>query len=189
MSESILGHRHNPFATKYVRAGRLSYVFPPNCSPTTIVDRLRASQWRGQIVGPHGSGKSTLLRSLTTNWPNSAPKACRVRVGRKSHLYRSIRSGALLFLDGFERLNLVQQIQFVLQCRVSKCGFLVTSHRPIWTVDVVWRTSTSLDLAKQLVAALAPDQSRQLAISCYFTQSEGNLREMFMRLYDDYQAA
>ncbi len=61
----------NPFSTRFVRPGALAYRFPPGESAATLVERLAASGWRGQIVGPHGSGKSTLVAALGETLPRS----------------------------------------------------------------------------------------------------------------------
>jgi len=54
----------NPFSTRCVRPGALTYLFPPGETLDRVVERLIAKGWRGQILGPHGSGKSTLLATL-----------------------------------------------------------------------------------------------------------------------------
>ncbi|MEX0642300.1 MAG: hypothetical protein WD468_06340 [Pirellulales bacterium] len=54
----------NPFATCWTRPGALPFHFPSGESTATIVERLAANGWQGEIVGPHGSGKSTLLEAL-----------------------------------------------------------------------------------------------------------------------------
>ncbi len=54
----------NPFSTCRTRPGAIPYVFPPGQSAAALIERMRESGWRGQIVGPHGSGKSALLATL-----------------------------------------------------------------------------------------------------------------------------
>ena len=54
----------NPFATRYTRPDAREYLFPPDVNADSLIARLSASAWWGQITGPHGSGKSTLVQTL-----------------------------------------------------------------------------------------------------------------------------
>jgi hypothetical protein len=54
----------NPFATRFTRPGAIEFIFPAGESLATLVARLRACDWRGQITGPHGSGKAPLRAAL-----------------------------------------------------------------------------------------------------------------------------
>jgi hypothetical protein len=54
----------NPFATRYVRPGRIDYRFQAGQDAERLIERLRSQHWWGEIVGPHGSGKSTLVETL-----------------------------------------------------------------------------------------------------------------------------
>src|SRR5688572_22171912 len=55
----------NPFASHRVCPGAVAFVFRPGESAAQLVERLRASDWFGQVIGPHGTGKSTLLAALS----------------------------------------------------------------------------------------------------------------------------
>ena len=57
-------YEENPFCTRRIRPGAIPYYFPQGKSVETLVDKLEANGWDGQIVGPHGSGKSTLLAAM-----------------------------------------------------------------------------------------------------------------------------
>ncbi len=54
----------NPFSTRHVRPGALSFLFARGDSTAALVEQLQRNGWRGQITGPHGAGKSTLLATL-----------------------------------------------------------------------------------------------------------------------------
>ncbi len=54
----------NPFATRHTRPEAREYLFPPDANADSLIARLSASAWWGQITGPHGSGKSTLVQTL-----------------------------------------------------------------------------------------------------------------------------
>ena len=56
--------RPNPFSASRIRPDAAAFLFPPGQNVEDLVERLRRSHWRGQIVGPHGSGKSTLLSAI-----------------------------------------------------------------------------------------------------------------------------
>ena len=87
----------------------------------------------------------------------------------------------------------------------SGCGLLVTAHRPLPWLRTVYRTATdeklALDLANDLLQR-AEDRHRHLfhveptnnwkldreRLARHFDNCDGNLREVFLRLYDDYSA-
>src|SRR5205809_770947 len=59
-----VGMSSNPFATRFIRPGAIPFLFLDGNSAAAIVERLKANNWRGQIMGEHGSGKSTLVATL-----------------------------------------------------------------------------------------------------------------------------
>ncbi len=186
----------NPFSTRFTRPGTLAYVFPSGQNGASLVARLAASGWRGQIVGPHGSGKSTLLAAL------AEPLAC---AGRRSHrvvlrdrqrrLPRRWRSDArqaganLLVIDGYEQLSVASRAWARLVCTIYGWGMLVTAHQDVG-LPTLAMTSTSARLAHLLVDRLtqaSPRRLRQGAVDESFAAAGGNVREMLFDLYDRWE--
>src|SRR5690349_19179309 len=58
------GPESNPFSTRWTWPGAVPFLFPVGVTVESLVAKLPASHWRGQIIGPHGTGKSTLLATL-----------------------------------------------------------------------------------------------------------------------------
>lgn len=57
----------NPFSSRFVRPGNITYRFSGGWDDATIAGRLlqwSAGNFAASIVGPHGTGKSTLLHTL-----------------------------------------------------------------------------------------------------------------------------
>jgi len=101
----------NPFSTRFVRPGAIGYLFHDDQSAADLVQRLRASGWQGQIVGPHGSGKSTLLAALTELLEQAGRRAWRISLhdGQRAlpadAMAEACRAGTnLLIVDGYEQL-------------------------------------------------------------------------------------
>jgi hypothetical protein len=150
----------NPFAASRVRPGALPYFFPQGLSAAALVERLRQSAWRGQIIGPHGSGKSTLLCALV---PHLEAAGLKVRMHtlrqRERRLPREAwrddcwTSDALLVIDGFEQLARLERWRIAWRCRRTGCGLLATAHRDVG-LRTLCRTETSPELTRRLVAEL-----------------------------------
>ena len=187
----------NPFATKFIRAGALPFVFEDGQSIESLHQRLVKHQWRGQIVGPHGSGKTTLLRMLDSCWSNWERESVLMTAQNGQ---RSIPlSGGLawnertqVIVDGYEQLGVWMRLRLHTQCRLRKSGLLVTTHARVRSLPVLYETRTTLELAKQLATLLiAEDESGLLAdLECELNSGlykhNGNLRETFLHLYDVY---
>jgi len=54
----------NPFSTRFVRPGAISYHCTSSQNAAELANRLADLSWRAQIIGPHGTGKTTLLHTL-----------------------------------------------------------------------------------------------------------------------------
>ena len=54
----------NPFAVSRVGLSQLDFIESTAGTVDSVASRLRNSNWRGQIIGPHGSGKTTLTIAL-----------------------------------------------------------------------------------------------------------------------------
>lgn len=186
----------NPFSTKFIRAGCLPFYFADDESVDTIRHRLQRARWRGQVVGPHGSGKTTLLRTLDHNWLQWGRRPITISLRDRQRTlppmdWSSFDSSTQLIVDGFEQLRFLQRLKLLLLCRWRGYGLLVTTHQAFkWTkLPIVATTATSIPLAAKLVSQLmlqaecdSPLESQ--LIETRYHQSEGNLREMLLSLYD-----
>jgi hypothetical protein len=197
----------NPFSTRYVRPGALPFFFADGQSADALVERLRASGWWGEIVGPHGSGKSALLSALAPRLDQAGRSLLIVELhdGQRrlppGVLDRSERPAeTLLIVDGYEQLSWWSRWRLKQTCRLRGWGLLVATHRPAGLPRLA-TTRTDLDLARHIVAYLlgraageggsggraarADAVTDQDVIEC-FASSGGDLREMLFMLYDRY---
>jgi energy-coupling factor transporter ATP-binding protein EcfA2 len=187
----------NPFSTTRIRPGALAFQHPPGETLENLVVRLRQSNWRGQIVGPHGSGKSTLLAALLPALEQAGRKptliSCqggqrRMPAGfyRRGELHDT---AALVVVDGYEQLGRWQRLRLKWYCRRRRAGLLVTTHAPVG-LPTLCVTKPDLPLACRLVAQLlGPQQALITAeeIGQAYQNHAGDLREMFMEFYDYYE--
>jgi hypothetical protein len=192
----------NPFITAATRSGMVPYQFPDGESVTGLVERLRAVGWRGQVVGPHGSGKSTLLAALLPEVSRILGEVVVARLHQDSRqlpdqvehtLGRSTPAIAprLIILDGFEQLSFWRRRQLRRQCQARGIGLLVSTHRRLMGLPIIYRTQTTPDLAWQVICHLLRGSE------CPFTPKDiasrlaahgGNMRELLFELYDWYEA-
>jgi hypothetical protein len=96
-----------------------------------------------------------------------------------------------IVVDGFEQLRWRDRSLLRRDCRHHGAGLLVTTHRSVG-LPHLFSTSTSLELAEELVGRLlptglaAPVAADDVASS--FRRHEGNLREVLFELYDLYES-
>ncbi len=191
----------NPFSTRFVRPGAIEYLFPHGQSAADLVQRLRASGWRGQIVGPHGSGKSTLLAALIEPLEQAGRRAWRIdlhdgqRAPPPGAFAKAHLAGAnLLIVDGYEQLSRVNRLRLRWQLWRRGWGAIVTAHRDIG-YPTLYRTSASLALTERVVARLVPSGDPAIdqhvidhgAIAASFSAARGDVRETLFALYDHFE--
>ncbi|MGD0898011.1 MAG: hypothetical protein ABR915_09265 [Thermoguttaceae bacterium] len=174
--------RLNPFSASRIRPRAATFLFPAGQNVEDLVDRLRRSRWRGQIVGPHGSGKSTLLFAILSalqragqstlsttlhrgqrRLPHGFLAAARRREKRDSPHLCEAPSGPfrqmgtvpffLVAIDGYEQLGLASRLLLGWSCRRLRLGLLVTSHRSAGLPDLC-RTAIDPQLAWRVVERL-----------------------------------
>ena len=190
---TAVGPTSNPFATRYVRAGAIPFRFPPNQSADTLQRRLVASNWHGQIVGPHGSGKTTLLRTLDPYWSVWGRLAVTIILRDRQRQFPAQAAPhpwiatTQLIVDGYEQLTWASRLWLMWQCRRAGCGLLVTTHRD-QRLPTIMRTSPTTKLACELVLELTGERRRmsEAVVVNAFEQQKGNLRETFLQLYDQW---
>jgi hypothetical protein len=180
------------------------YLFPPEESLLGLLRLLREQHWFGQIVGPHGSGKSTLLASLLPEVARQAGKVLvlRLTTHRRSvpaELRRVIRSnraaeGArVIIIDGYEQLPAWRRFWLQLRCLRKGCGLLVSAHRPLQGMPVLYRTRVSPEIAARVVGHLLRDDLSVVIddlkekANALLVSHQNNLREVLWDLYDWYE--
>lgn len=199
MSDSASTPRENPFATRAVRPGAISFVFERGEEAKSLVDQFLAAGRRGQIVGPHGSGKSTLLATLADELQSRgiAVKLVELHDGCRSMPEGAVaRQGEVLIVDGYEQLGVVARSKLAFDVARHQAGLLVTSHRSVrWPValPVLFSTQSSPELAERLAGELLAASAHPKAVSAaeiraLYEAEQGNLREVFFRLYDLYES-
>mgnify|MGYP005840923067 FL=1 len=185
----------NPFSASRVRPGAIGFRFPPGDCLASVIERLRQSGWRGQIVGPHGSGKSTLLAALVGEFAhNGPPVACVELHDRQRRLPEEfdltrLSAGTLVVVDGYEQLSLWSRLRLKAACRRHRLGLLATAHRDVGLPTLI-STTTSVTLAQEVVRELLADRDCSIEIeqiAARFARHQGNLREVLFDLYDLYE--
>ncbi len=186
----------NPFATRAVRPGAIPYHFSAEGSPTALLAALEQADWWGEIIGPHGSGKSTLLQTLIPQLEAAGrhPRLYTLGRGQKSLPatpadLQSWDADTQVVVDGYEQLGRRNRSLVHSTCRRRGSGLLATAHRSLG-LTTLWQTSTSLDLAVELVHELLPsevDCIRDDDVRSCFQKHAGNLRDVFFELYDLYE--
>ena len=186
----------NPVSTKMVRPGRLEYHFSPGVTAESLVDDLAASRWWGEVVGPHGSGKSTLLHSLIPRIECRDRHVQRVTLHRGQRRLRLHRkdvarwnSRTQVVVDGYEQLWTPSRVWLNYTCRRRGVGLLISVHRSAG-LPLLWRTKTSPELVRRVVAELLGERAAMIEpgdIKAAWERHGPNLREVLFDLYDDYE--
>lgn len=186
----------NPFATRFTRPGAISYRFPPGATAASLVDKLAAARWRGQILGPHGSGKTTLLSTLADEL--TARGRCIVsfvqhdgarRLDVSATEANCWNSQTQVIIDGYEQLGWSARWWIERTCQKQQAGLLITTHTDVG-LPLLCETSTSEALATELVSHLLAEQAAIISpedVSRCYRQHAGNLRETLFALYDLYE--
>jgi len=176
----------NPFSTKFWVSGMISFQFSESGETMdTLLQRVRQST-TCQIVGPHGSGKSTLLQNLLKRYEESGES---VRYLFFNDQHRQVpddltfQQNEALFVDGFEQLWLRDRLWLLLRSK----RLILTAHRPVWFVPVLYRTKPQFAIFEQIVRQLTPDSPEDLALRAVYERSGGNFRSAFFELYDQWE--
>jgi hypothetical protein len=185
----------NPFSVCWVSPGRIPYFFDMGLSIEDLVARLRASGWRGEIVGPHGAGKSTLLAALEP-CVQAERTVCRFVVERGQRRLPRIDVTAalrtqcpLLIIDGYDELAAWYRRWLRRQVVSAGAGLLVTSHAPTGLPHLL-KVTPKLELVLKLVHHLVQQHDHNIPedeVAASFSRHGGNVREILFDLYDRYE--
>ena len=207
----------NPFSAAAVSGGRLPYLFTEPTAENDLLRTLDRHQWIGQIVGPHGSGKTTLTHHLWKHAKDQFRALVQVTIRGRNQVQRRVTgegSPRLFVVDGIERLSRVDRWLFLggfsfqgsqHHSRAGqRDGLLVTGHRPLPWLPLVFETSFDEVLLNRLTRELLPMPFRTdipdgdgdvfsgqqwKDFSCTLLQRHGsNGREILMEMYDLYEA-
>jgi len=173
----------NPFSTKFWTAGAIPFQFS---QPGESIDVLLEKMQRHpvcQIVGPHGSGKSTLLLELRKRYEASGENVRHLFFNdQQRHIPEEItfREDITFFVDGFEQLRFRDQCRLLFQSE----RLMMTRHRPIWFVPILYRTKPQFSIFVQIVGQMVPNPPEESVLRQVYERSGGNFRNAFFELYD-----
>ena len=194
----------NPFATRFTSAGQIPYFFSAPDELERLIAKGNGFNWQAQIVGPHGSGKSTLAQQLTRELQSQFDRIEFLIVRRFDDIQRcgdpksstpvssnfqQRRSDkkTIFVIDGIERLSWLQRKLIVADCRRRGVGLLVTTHRRLMNLPVLYETSFDADRFNKILSHLGSDQ-----YATYYPQLASDhgedCREMLFALYDRHAA-
>ena len=184
----------NPFSTRYTCPSAVDYMYPAGTDTGRLVAKLRDSDWWGQIVGPHGSGKSTMLYTLAPALELAGRPVVFYTLHRSERRLpidraqtRAWDSRTQVIVDGYEQLGWLQRSWLRRKCLAQRTGLLVTAHRCMG-LPLLWHTTTSTDLAWQIVTRLLDrpncDCISRADVEEAYRTNQGDVRETLMALYD-----
>lgn len=187
-----ISYHHNPFATRFTQPGTIPFIFREDESLGEIQRHFRKNQFVGQIVGPHGSGKTTLTHDLVTGLEDQFSRIRRLTIRSSSQLKiedshcPSLSSNRqLLIIDGLERFSRLHRWLLLENVRRRRIGLLITTHRQMFGIPVLFKTRPSLDTLNQLIRQLAPGLAiEQGIVKSSLANSGGSIRESLMTLYN-----
>lgn len=187
----------NPFSVQFTRPDALPFVFSAGESTDSLIERLRKVGWNGQVVGPHGAGKSCFLATLIPALERTGVQVCTIelhngqrRLPISLNAVHRERPFGIVAIDGYEQLSWWSRFGLKRFCRKNRIGLLVTSHADAGLPDL-YRPEVHVDLAHRLVIRLLGADAKMISpseVADRFEWHHGNLREVFMDLYDLYEA-
>jgi hypothetical protein len=187
----------NPFASHRTRPGAMPFWFPAGVSAESLADDLAAHQFRGQIVGPHGSGKSTLLATLLTELHRRGLQthAIALHDGQRrlpdGFLNRTdLDARLVIIVDGYEQLAFLERAKLRWRCWRRGTGLLITTHAAAFRFPKLLTLRPCHGLAaslfNRLMSGFQPLVAEHAAVAS-FSRHNGNLREVWFDLYDQYE--
>lgn len=183
----------NPFSSCRISPALTRFLAPTGFQSDAVARNLpRLSQ----ISGPHGSGKSSLAfaigQALLQQGQVASVESKIIRAGHVDWQSESVRHGAaalprLCIIDGIESVNFVNRNLLLWHLRKSDDFILLTTHRKLFWVPIVYKTSSNLEHFKDVVSKLQSDSSIEIPMEKIvhaYHQNQGNYRIALMQLYD-----
>lgn len=186
----------NPFATRSVRPGALSFRFENGSGVEEFLQRLRENRWVGAIVGPHGSGKTTLLQTLipalehegrTVRLFTLQPGESRLPIAGTE--MKNWGPTTQVIVDGYEQLGNWTRTLLTRICARQGCGMLITTHAPT-QVPTLYQIEPDLTRIQSIVRDMQNRANPRITdsdVAVSFARKQGNVREVFFELYDVYE--
>ena len=178
--------RKNPFSTKFWTSGIIPFQFSESSENiSTLMERMRR-QPICQIVGPHGSGKSTLLLELLRQHEQNGEKVCLLFFNDQHRRIPgdvAFQDSPLFFVDGFEQLSPADRLRLLFRAK----HLVLTAHRPVWFVPVLYRTNPQFLIFAQIVQHLVSQPHDESVLRTVYERSGGNFRTAFFELYDQWE--
>lgn len=191
-----LEKRANPFATRFIKPDAAEYLFPPEYSAASLLEKLAANQYWGEIIAPHGSGKSTLLATLTKQLQAMGRNVDRYTLtsekdapGWTKKQIQTWSSNTQVIVDGYEQLSWWNSMRLQRLVKQAQAGLLVTAHQR-GSFPLLVDLTPNLSMAQTIVKHLLQDDQRLITsadVTQAYESNKGNLREMLFRLYDIYE--
>ncbi|MEZ6096230.1 MAG: ATP-binding protein [Pirellulaceae bacterium] len=187
--------RNNPFAAQQLE--RIDFRFLVG-SWHDALEQLQRMNWRGTVIGKCGSGKSTLLRQLAQKlnrevdrWGASHYEYVSIDKSKRQVQWRrmmeAIERNEILLLDGLERFSWSQRWHLIFGKELRTAKIIGTTHRrmglPVWI-----QLNPDADTIEYCLRELVPIANDDLITRCIelFGEHDGNLREAFRSLYDEW---
>lgn len=180
---------------------RAAIVGPHGSGKSTLLEHLvpllgevvlRASSY-GDTLPEHEDAGKVSSNGRAIVWLKLRGRLASQRLVVQSRRLWSQR-GSLLVIDGYEQLSRVARGMVLARTQIAGAGLLVTSHRPTW-LPTLTETEADPILAQQLLDQLLTSHSLESAererlldtarLRTLLDKHDGNLREVFMELYDE----
>lgn len=197
----------NPFSTRFTRPGAIEFS-SDLVQSHRLVETLAKATGRSntfQIVGPHGCGKTTLTIAIAsqlaqqgteTLWltirGNSKPD--QVRFDRYLSCLDANENPDVLVIDGIESVNAFQRNCILREVGKHAWRVILTTHRALWRIPVLTTLSPSLevfeDLCSRLICSDLANWNKEdwrPRIETAYGNANGDFREAFFELYDQYE--
>lgn len=149
--------------------------------------------FRGAIVGGHGRGKTTLLCDLNSYLCKRGVDCKLVFLPRETDLQRSAvqnlvergQGGAIVMIDGIERLPSIQRQQLIARSKVF-AGFTATTHH-FGRLRTLIQCRTSQRTLTAVLEALELNRPEIVtSATTLLSKHRGNMRLVLRDLYDQY---
>ena len=176
----------NPFSTKFWSSGTIPFQFLEQGETVDALLEQAGQRPVCQIVGPHGSGKSTLLLSLLKQIEKKGENVQFLSFNEEQRRIPNnltFSQNQILLVDGFEQLPSWNRLKLLFRSK----RLILTVHRPVWFVPILYRTEPQFSIFVQLVRLLVSDILEESALRAIYDRSGGNFRSAFFELYDQWE--